>query len=181
MSQTDYIHKQEMGHLLAALTPSNRLALEISMATGLRIGDVLALRADDVRSSADGRISVRELKTGKRLRIKLAQDLQRRAIALSGKVYVFEGRLDWRKPRTRQAVFADLKRAAKMFRCTANIAPHSARKVFAVDAFKRSGGDLKRVQRLLNHSRESVTMLYALADELTARRLEPRRKGKIVP
>lgn len=166
--RTDYILKTELEHLLAALMPENRLALEISMNTGLRISDVLNLRTESVRDASEGRLTVRELKTGKTRRVRLPVELQRRALAFAGKVFVFEGRNDWKKPRTRQAVFKDLKRIARAFRLELNVAPHSARKVYAVEQFKRDG-NLKRVQRLLNHDSEHVTMLYALADQLVQR------------
>lgn len=161
-----------MRHLLAALMPPNRLALEISLATGLRISDVLTLRTEALRVATERRLTVRELKTGKTRRIRLPIELFDRAMKMAGRCFVFEHRLDWRKHRTRQAVHKDLKRAAALFRVKVNVAPHSARKVYAVEAYHRTG-DLKRVQKLLNHSSESVTILYALADELTAR-----RKGK---
>ena len=45
-----------------------------------------------------------------------------------------------------------------------NVCPHSLRKSFAVEEFQKNGGDLKRVQKLLNHSYEAVTMLYAMAN-----------------
>ena len=51
-----------------------------------------------------------------------------------------------------------------------NIGPHSARKIFAVDLYHRTG-DLETVRKALNHSDQAVTMLYALADELTHRHL----------
>lgn len=156
-----------MRHVLAALMPPNRLALEISLATGLRIGDVLALRADDLRSSR--RPTIRELKTGKTRRITLPVELYERCLGMAGKIYVFEHRLDYTKHRTRQAVFKDMKRAAALFRIKENIAPHTARKVYAVEAYHRTG-DLKRVQKLLNHSREAVTLLYCMADILTQKR-----------
>lgn len=167
--KTDYIHKQELQHVLAALMPPNRLALEISLATGLRIGDVLNLRSEGLAGAPERRITVRELKTGKNRRLKLPAELYERALGMAGKVFVFENRLDWRRPRTRQAVFKDLKRSAALFRIGVNVAPHSARKVYAVEEYHKSG-DLKRVQGLLNHSGEAVTMLYAMADELTVRR-----------
>ena len=164
------MHKEELKHLLAALTPPNRLAMEISLATGLRISDVLALKADEIRRSTDGRVTVRELKTGKTRRVKLSKELHRRCVALAGRAYVFENRQDWKRPRTRQAVWKDLKRVARLFRVKGNIAPHTARKVYAVASYARSG-DLAKVQKLLNHENEAVTTLYALADELTARRI----------
>lgn len=167
--RTEYIHKQELQHLLAALTPANRLALELSLETGLRIGDVLNLRSDALKAAKDRRISVRELKTGKLRRVQLPAELYRQALAVAGKLYVFENRLDWRRSRTRQAVFKDLKRVARLFRVKENVAPHSARKVWAVEQYRKCG-DLKRVQKLLGHSAEAVTMLYAMADQLVARR-----------
>lgn len=51
-----------------------------------------------------------------------------------------------------------------------NIGPHSARKIFAVDLYHRTG-DLETVRKALNHSDQAVTMLYALADQLTTRQL----------
>lgn len=85
--------------------------------------------------------------------------------------------MDWRKHRTRQAVYKDIKRAARLFRLPAQlqVSPHTARKVYAVAAYQTSGS-LKRVQALLQHSDEAVTMLYAMADELTARRMGGRKE-----
>ena len=73
-----------------------------------------------------------------------------------------------------------MKRAAKALRLPQNVAPHSARKVFAVDLLAKYG-DIDRVKRALNHSSESVTLIYAMADmQLRAknkrRRCAPGRK-----
>lgn len=168
MMRSGYIVREELRHILSALTAENRLACEISESTGLRIGDVLLLRREQLLKGP--RLTIREQKTGKTRRVYLPADLYRRALGLAGSIYVFEGRLDGRKHRTRQAVYKDLRRAARLFRCRAHLSPHSCRKVWAVNAYKASGGDLKRVQHLLNHESEAVTMLYALADELTERR-----------
>lgn len=51
-----------------------------------------------------------------------------------------------------------------------NVGPHSARKIFAVDLYHRTG-DLEAVRKALNHSDQAVSMLYAFADELTHREL----------
>ena len=74
------------------------------------------------------------------------------------------------KPHTRQAVWKDVKRAARAFRLPQNVGPHSARKVFAVELLAKYG-DLERVRRALNHSSDTVTMIYAMAD----RQLESKR------
>lgn len=169
--RSDYLAAPEFEHVLAALMPENRLACEVSMCTGLRIGDVLNLRSDKLSE----RMNVREAKTGKNRRFRLPTALLDKLIAIHGKIYVFEGRTDYRKARTRQAVYKDIKRAARLFRLTLQISPHSARKIYAVGEYQRTGS-LKRVQELLNHSDEAVTMLYALADQLTDRRKKGRSR-----
>lgn len=164
--KSDYIFKQEFQHILAALTSENRLALETSLATGLRIGDILNLRAVQLKP----RFTLRESKTGKNRQIRLPNDLLDRLLSISGKIYVFEHRLDYHKHRTRQAVWKDLKRASKLFRIPSdlNLSCHSARKIYAVGQYKRTC-DIRKVKELLNHSDEAVTYIYAMADVLTKR------------
>lgn len=138
----------------------------MSACTGLRISDVLNLRSERLRE----RFSVRELKTGKVKRVRLPKVLLDRLLSQAGRIYVFENRLDYRKPRTRQAVYKDLRRAAKLFRVKeTHISPHSARKIYAVSEYRRTGS-IERVKELLNHEDEAVTMLYAMADQLENRR-----------
>lgn len=57
-----------------------------------------------------------------------------------------------------------------------NIGPHSARKIFAVDLYRRTGS-MEAVRQALNHSDQCVSMLYALADELTTRELSVDGRG----
>jgi integrase len=166
--RTGYVEPNVFRLLLTALMPANRLALETSMTTGLRISDVLHLKTADLVRTA--RPTITERKTGKRRRVYFPRALRDALLLQAGRFFIFEGRYDERHPRTRQAVFKDLKRVAKLYRIDgekirANVAPHSARKIFAVQDF-RAHGNLERVRRLLNHSEEAVTMLYALADRL---------------
>ena len=169
--RTEWIPKGEIEVILRALSAENRLACEISLATGLRINDVLALTPEKVRKQ---RFTLREEKTGKTRRIRLPAELVSRALALSGQHYIFEHRLNGRKHRTRQAVFKDLKKACANFGIKKNVAPHSLRKIYAVEEYELTG-DLKKVQKLLNHSNEAVTMLYAMANSV---RKKTAKKGK---
>ena len=164
--RTDWVARAEYDHLLAALMPPNRLALEIAEANGLRISDALSIRTTQLAR----RMTIRELKTGKTRRVYLSDELLFRARRMAGRKWVFEGRLDWRKHRTRQAVYKDLRRIAKMYRLRERVGTHTARKIYAVAAYHRTGS-ISRVQQLLHHDREAVTVLYALADQLTARRM----------
>lgn len=163
MARSQWACREMCEHLLAACTPPNREALRLSMDYGMRIGDVLRMPSSAL---VERYWSFREEKTGKRRRVALSEEHRRACASFAGKCYVFEHRLDVHRHRTRQAVWKDLKRIARMYRLD-GVSPHTMRKTYSVEAYRASGGDLKRVQRLLNHSDEAVTILYALADELT--------------
>lgn len=160
---TEYLLDKEVEHILAALTPSNALICQISMHTGLRIGDVLKLRREQLKP----RFWVTESKTGKKKLVGLPEGLREALLenwrACGKGPWLFPGR-DPRQPRTRQAVWKDVKRAATAFRLNQNVAPHSFRKVYAVDLMEQYG-DIEKVKRALNHSNEAVTMIYAMAAE----------------
>ena len=160
-----------MERVLGVLTPSNRLVMRVALHTGLRVGDILALRPVQLRRQ----FYVTESKTGKRRRVNLTDDLLADLLEHSGSQWVFPHRLDPARHRTRQAVWCDVKRAARAYRLPANVAPHTARKMYAVGLMERYG-DIDRVRRALNHSSSSVTVLYACADKLVRQR--KRKKGR---
>ena len=157
---TEYLLRKEMEHVLAALTPENRIVCRVCLHTGLRLGDVLALRTEQLGRQ----FWITEAKTGKRRRVNLSDDLLRDVRLQAGSEWAFPGRKSG-KHRTRQAVWADVKRAAKAFRLKQNVAPHSFRKVYAVELLRKYG-DVGRVQRALNHSDCATTMIYVMAEEL---------------
>ena len=169
MATSHWISRENMEHLLAACMPENREALRLSMDYGLRIGDVLRMPSSALTAP---RWSFKEEKTGKRRRVTLSAAHKAVCASMAGKVYVFEHRLDPLRHRTRQAVWKDLKRIARMYRLE-SVSPHSARKTYSVERYRQSGGDLAKVQRLLNHSDEAVTALYALADQLSLKNPPP--------
>ena len=173
--KTEYMLQREVDLILAALTPENRLVMRVALHTGLRISDVLALRTEQLKPH----FWVTEKKTGKRRQIGLPEPLLGDIKKQAGKVWAFPGR-GGTKPRTRQAVWKDMKRAARAFRFEANIAPHSARKVYGAELMERYG-DLDKVRRALNHGNESVTLIYAMADRqrrANDKRRAARRGGK---
>ena len=57
------------------------------------------------------------------------------------------------------------------------MAPHSLRKVYAVDLLERYG-DIGRVQRALNHSSIETTLIYAMADKLLDAKLAKMRRRR---
>ncbi len=169
--RTEYLLNREVELVLAALMPANALALRTALRTGLRIGDVLLLRPEQLKP----RFWVTEQKTGKRRQVGLPGPLLADLRSEAGEHWVFPGR-DPVKHRTRQAVWKDMKRAAKAFRLPVNIGPHSARKVYAVELMRKYG-DIDRVRRALNHNSETVTLLYALADKQRDTKHRPKKRS----
>lgn len=158
--RSDYILERQIPLVLAALTPQNRLVMRLALHTGLRVSDVLSIPA----AKLGARVGVTERKTGKKKVIGIPAPLLAEIRAGAGQIWAFPGR-DPEKPRTRQAVWWDVKRACRAFRVSQNVTPHSARKVYAVRLLQKYG-DLERVRRALNHGDVATTMIYAMADRL---------------
>lgn len=169
--KTEYLLDREIDMILAALTDTNRLVIRTALHTGLRVGDVLALTPDRLKPH----FWVTEQKTGKARQVGLPEPLLSDLKKHAGEWWVFPGR-NPRKHHTRQAVWKDVKRAAAAFRIPQNVAPHSFRKVYAVDLLKKYG-DIDRVRRALNHRSETITMIYALADMQLAAKYRRRRRA----
>lgn len=152
--------------VLAAMMPANALAIETSLYTGLRIDDVLALKTETVQRTA--RPYVRDSKTGKTHRIYMPAELRQRMLEQAGRLYIWEHRTDWKRHRTRQAVYKDMRQAAEVFersgKVKQHLSPHSARKSAAVRAYKRGGLDAAQALLVHDEGHPLVTLLYALAD-----------------
>lgn len=161
MKRVNTIDENTLGIVFAALMPQNELILRICERTGLRVSDVLALRADQLATS----FTVVEQKTKKRRKVRLPAKLVNEVLRQSGEIYCFQHRDDKTRHKTRQAVWADLKRAAKAFRLRGDLSPHSLRKHYADELYQKYH-DVARVQKALNHSSPEVTMLYILADRI---------------
>lgn len=163
LAKASYFDRPDMEAALRLLTPANRLVMAAVLHTGRRVGDILAIRADQLRSNT---IWITEQKTGKRSKIQLPDSILEPIRKQAGTLWAFPGRSDESKHRTRQAVWHDLHRAAKALRLEGSLGTHSGRKLYAVELM-RQWRDLGAVQRDLRHSNPAVTMLYAFADQLS--------------
>ena len=159
--RTFYLNPAVYNKMYAVMQYPNALALRTSLETGLRINDVLSLTPKQLNKRTLIGIASKTKKPYKRT---LSADLSKRLKEISGQFYIFEGRLSPHKHRTREAVWKDVKKAANILEIDGNIAPHSARKTYAVEKFKDSG--LAVVKKDLQHKDISTTMLYAFADYL---------------
>lgn len=158
MARTHYLNPKLYNKLYAVMQYENSLALRTSLETGWRIDDVLHLRLSDLNGRT---LSCVAMKTGKPDKKVISADLAKRLRQVANNGRLFDGRFG-DKPRTRQAVWRDVKKAAKRLELDGNIAPHSARKTYAVEDFKENG--IRKVQDDLQHDRISTTMIYAFAD-----------------
>lgn len=169
MATTEYLLEKELETVLALLTPQNRVIMRTVLHTGLRVGDVLAIKTEDLAP----RMRVKEAKTGKYKTIGLPASLLADIKDQAGEGWAFPGRFEGHK--SRQAVWADIKRAAAACRLPQNVGTHSGRKVYAVRLLKKYG-DIEKVRRLLNHDYLSVTLLYAMADSLLEQKYKKSRR-----
>lgn len=186
--QTDYIPEEVFRKILWTLMPSNGLALQVMMETGMRITDCLSMRRQELFTSANDLSPAVyryvERKTGKTREVHLSKEtylklrLRMKQIDCPSE-WVFPGR-DPLKHRTRQAVWKDLNHAAALYRVNgkkirANLGTHTARKIYAVRLYHEAEGQglydpLHVVQADMNHKDPAVTFLYAMADIISRRR-----------
>lgn len=159
--RTGVVLARKLDLVLALLMPENALVARVMLCTGLRVGDVLELTPEQIKPST----RVIERKTGKQRTVRMPKALCEDVLKHSGARWAFPSPRDPCKHRTRQAVWADIKRAQKACRFTVNLGTHSMRKAYAVKLMHRYN-DLTVVQAALQHDRPEVTMLYALADKL---------------
>lgn len=173
--RTTYLNPTTYNKLYGVMQYPNVLALRVCLETGLRIDDVLKLRKSDlnkrtIRGTAE--------KTEKPFKKVISQDLANRLREISGSKFIFPHRLKESEHRTRQAVWKDVKKAAKLLSLGGNVAPHSARKTYAVELFKDCG--LDEVQKELQHDRISTTMIYAFANLLENNRTNVPFNGEVL-
>lgn len=167
--RSDYISEEQIELVLAAMMPANRLAILVSLHTGLRISDVLAIKTEQVQKGQ--RLRVTDSKTGKKHRVWLPKQYRAAMLSQAGKLYVWEHRTDWTKHRNRSTVYKDMVRAAKVYKRSElisqdkTVTPHTARKAAAVRVYHTKGFDA--AQQLLMHDPDHplVTLRYALSDD----------------
>lgn len=159
--RTIYIDESQVEAIRASLSREAWLALWIAAETGLRVGDIVSLKKTQIGARE---INFRAQKTGKEGSAHISAELRRAILAsFTPSPWVFPMKKDPTRHTTRQAVWARVKTACKRAGIDPEgIGPHSFRKHFAVETFKRSG--LKATQAALQHDRAVTTEIYALSD-----------------
>lgn len=160
--QTKYITPQEVAKISARLPKVSRTIWLLMNDTGLRISDVVKLKYTDIDKK--GQIHYTSTKTGKKGIAKPSSTV----LSLIGRKtvpeYIFKSAKNPKKHIHRSTVFRHIKTACKL--CGINpdgIAPHTARKNFAVRDFRENG--LGKTMLDLQHSSPATTLFYALSDD----------------
>lgn len=171
--RSDYVNSGAFRLLINSMEWENGLALRVSLETGLRIGDVLALRPSDLNGT---KLSYVARKTGKAGTKTISRKLAGALLRCAGNAeWLFPSNRSKSGHRTRHAVYRDLKKVCKHLGVEGQISPHSARKTYAVADFRENG--LEHVKKELQHDQDSVTLLYALSDVLSGAPSEDQSEG----
>lgn len=153
-----YIEEAEISELRAVTSQEAFLPLLLSLETGLRVGDVVALRVSAVKP--DG-VHYTAQKTRKRGVATISAELRKR-LNKKGK-WLFPSPYKQGAHITRQAVWHRIKTAGKRAGIDLEgLSPHTMRKVFAVELYREKG--FKAVQEALQHNNSTTTEIYSFAD-----------------
>ncbi|MDR1965223.1 MAG: site-specific integrase [Synergistaceae bacterium] len=158
---------KEMKKILKSRSKRDGLLFVIGINTALRIGDLLSLQVGDVlgeEGQISPAISLKEQKTGKPRRLPLNAAVKK-ALSdyLSGRpgCSSSEPLFPSRKGGvlSRSQAWRILKQAGKSVGLE-NMGTHTLRKTFGYHVYKKTGGDIGLVQKLMNHSASRVTLRY---------------------
>ncbi len=144
----------------------NYMILHLGRNLAFRIEDLLQLKVDNFKN---GGIYTREFKTNKEqsfeLHPSLIKDIEsyiNRNDLVEGE-YIFKSRKGLNKPITRQRAWQIVKELSEQVNVNYVVGTHSLRKYFARKYYE-STGDIIGLKEMLNHSSETVTLLYICWD-----------------
>ncbi len=153
-----YIDESEIKRLRSVSNEAAFLPLLLSLETGLRIGDVVALRVKDVKPDGVHYVAEKTKKSG----VAVISGTLRRRLPKKGK-WLFPSPYKPEQHITRQAVWSRIKAAGKRAGVDLDgLSPHAMRKAFAVELYRKKG--FKAVQEALQHNYASTTEIYTFAD-----------------
>ena len=144
----------------------NYMILVLGINLAFRIEDILQLKVDNFKN---GGVYTREFKTNKEQSFELHPSLQKdienyinRNHLIEGE-YLFRSRKGINKPITRQRAWQIIKGLADEVKVNYPVGCHSLRKYFGRKYYEQTG-DIIGLKEMLNHSSETVTLLYICWD-----------------
>lgn len=157
-----FLEQSEIKNLQMAIGNEAFLPLLVSLETGLRIGDVVALKKSAIKK--DG-IHFQAKKTKKRGIAKISAKTRKKLLenGKNGDTWLFPSPYKAGHHITRQAIWQRLKKAGKSCGIELEgLSPHSLRKVFAVELYREKG--FQAVKEALQHNYSATTEIYTFAD-----------------
>ena len=159
---------EKVKQILKAKNTRDYLLFVFGINSALRIGDLLSLRKRDV---IDGRVVIKEEKTGKRkefpLNDAIKEILKDYLPTLADDEFLFKSRQANRngdKVISRQQAYTILTKAFKAAGIKENCGSHTMRKTYGYWNYKKYK-DVAKLQKVLNHSAPSVTLRYIGIDQ----------------
>jgi integrase len=156
MNRAKTITKGDAQLIRGALSLQDRLIFDFSIETGLRISDILQIKAGSLKQ----KMTIWESKTDKTKTVELSDGLfsmLKSKILLGHNDFAFHSPRRLSKPLHRSTYHRRLKRASKSV-CV-EFSAHSARKLYARNIFEQTG-DIFAVQKALNHKYVTTTCDY---------------------
>lgn len=152
---------------LLADRPRDLLLFTLGINNGIRTGDLLKLKVDDVASLKIGdSLTIKESKTGKANVIVINRTVHKALMAHVNTVeqgaglYLFRSARAENKPLTIQQVNRMVKRWCRAINLTGNYGAHTLRKTFGYIQRTKYGIGFEVLCKRFNHSTPSVTMRY---------------------
>ena len=162
MSSTKYLPPTEVAKISHRLKGNSRIIWLLMNDTGLRVSDAVKLKYSDIDEK--GQIHYVSTKTGKNGIAKPSGAVLSLLGRKDADAYIFRSSKNPSKHIHRSTVFRHIKEACKKCGMDAEgIAPHTARKNFAVKDFRENG--LGKTMHDLQHSSPATTLFYALSDD----------------
>lgn len=154
-----FLTKDETIRMLEAVqNPKHKLILEMIYSAGLRVGEAIKLRKQDLEPERN-RGWVRKGKGNKDRPFIIANCLRQKiedCMSSQESIYLFPGRKGHITARSVQEI---VKKAAKKAGISKKVHPHSLRHSFATHLIE-NGYDIATVQPLLGHNSAETTLMY---------------------
>jgi len=151
---------KEIKNILKKKSYRNYMLFVLGINTGLRIGDLLSLKVEDVKNKSH--IIIKEQKTSKNkqflINANLRRELNKYTKGMTVDEYLFQSRVGKNKALSRFQAYRILSAAGREAGLE-RIACHSTRKTFGYHHYKRYK-DVALLQKLFNHSSPSITLDY---------------------
>lgn len=159
---TKYLGDKEASRIAQNMPYLTRGVWELCLETGVRVSDAVKAKHCDFDEECNFNYIAK--KTGKRGKSKVSKDFYNEYIKENkSNSFCFPSPKNVGQHVTRQTVFNHIKIACKRARIdSSGVAPHSARKNFAVKMFHEKG--LGCAMAALQHEDVGVTLMYALSD-----------------